>query len=196
MQMRMLSRVISDLMSDVMPLPRLWYFPNAKKTLLIVTSDGHVTDPTAYQTIASSAEARGARLSFYISRFISLPSATVAAWRASGHEVGLHPFGAADGVSLTQGYQTAQNWFASQGWGTPSPTVRNHQIEWQGWVDAATIEASRGLAMNLRDYTWAGCSIRRSPGAWIYQRVRFADALHRLDGCYRPGLPTSYLDRR
>ena len=37
-QMRMLARTISDLLSDTMPLPRLWYFPGTNKTLVVLTA--------------------------------------------------------------------------------------------------------------------------------------------------------------
>jgi len=46
-QMRLLTRVITELLNDVLPLPRLWYFPNANRTLMVVTGDSHA-NPQSY----------------------------------------------------------------------------------------------------------------------------------------------------
>lgn len=72
-------------------------------------------------------------------RWASNPTASAATtWRAAGHEIGLHPYVYSDGVTINQGFVTNENWFAQLNRGTPSRTTRIHQIEWQGWTDAAS----------------------------------------------------------
>src|SRR5262245_3261880 len=152
-QMRMLSRAISDLLSDVMPFPRLWYFPGSNRTLLIVTSDSHANPQTYFDTVIASVEAHGARDSFYM--FNGGPSvSSVTTWKSRGHEFGMHPAGYQNGTSLTQAFQNNVNWFLLGGYGPPSATARIHQLEWQGWVDGAKIEASSGVQLDTSYYTW------------------------------------------
>jgi Bacterial Ig domain/Calx-beta domain len=153
-QMRMLNRVIADLLADVMPLPRLWYFPGSNRTLMVVTSDSHANPQSWFDTVVASVEARGARVSFYAYNGSSPTPSAVQAWRSNGHEVGMHPAAFQYSRSLDQAFQAAQSYFAIAGLGTPSPATRIHQIEWQGWVDGAKIEASYGMGLDLSYYTW------------------------------------------
>ena len=50
-QMRLFSRVIADLLADSGPLPRLWYFPGASRTMLIPTGDSHTSNPAPYAAL-------------------------------------------------------------------------------------------------------------------------------------------------
>jgi Big-like domain-containing protein/Calx-beta domain-containing protein len=152
-QMRMLGRAISDLMADAMPLARLWYFPNGNHSLLVITSDSHANPQSYFDAVVASVESRGARDTFYM--FNGGPSvSSVNTWIARGHEFGMHPAGYQNGVTLTQAFQNNLNWFLVNGYAPPSPTVRIHQLEWQGWVDGANIEASSGVTMDTSYYTW------------------------------------------
>ena len=58
-QMRLFSRVIADLLSDAGPLPRLWYFPDASRTLLVATADSHESDPALFAGLLASVEDAG-----------------------------------------------------------------------------------------------------------------------------------------
>ena len=166
-QMRLFSRVIGDLLADSTPLPRLWYFPDAKRTILVLTGDDHGQPAVHFNTLVSNVESRGGHISLYAPRYAPNPTAAdTATWRAAGHEVGLHPYAYADGVSFAQAFITNENWFSSQGRGAPSRTERMHQVEWQGWTDAATVMANRGIGMDLSFYTW-GPSITRTDGSQV-----------------------------
>ncbi|HEX7796895.1 MAG TPA: hypothetical protein VF456_21180, partial [Vicinamibacterales bacterium] len=153
-QLRMLGRVISDLMADTMPVPRLWYFPNGTRTLMVITSDSHANPQSYFDNVIASVEARGAHDSIYIFGGASPSPSSTMTWRARGHEVGMHPSAFQNGVTLTQAFQNALNYFQLNGYGTPSPTTRIHLLEWQGWVDAAKIEASFGIGLDTTFYTW------------------------------------------
>jgi Big-like domain-containing protein/Calx-beta domain-containing protein len=152
-QMRMLGRAISDLMADAMPLPRLWYFPNGNHSLMVITSDSHANPQSYFDAVVASVESRGARDSFYM--FNGGPSlSSTANWISRGHEFGMHPAAFQNGWTLAQAYQNNLDWFQQNGYAPPSPTIRNHQIEWQGWVDAAKLEATYGIGLDLTYYTW------------------------------------------
>jgi hypothetical protein len=153
-QMRMLGRVISDLLADVMPLPRLWYFPGSNRTLMVVTSDSHGNPQSYFDLVISSVEARGGHVSIYMYGGASPSVSSTVSWRANGHEVGMHPAGFQNGLTLDQAFQSNTNYFVLNGYGTPSSTTRIHQLEWQGWVDAAKIEAFYGVRLDTSFYTW------------------------------------------
>ena len=76
-QMRLFSRVIGSLLADSQPLPRLWYFPGTARTIVIPTADSHTSTLTPYTALLASAQNFGARVSLLLSRYISLPAATV-----------------------------------------------------------------------------------------------------------------------
>ncbi len=153
-QMRLFSRILTDLLSDAMPVPRLWYFPGTARTLMVLTGDSHTFDQNAHQALISSVEAHGGRIAIYFARFVPYPAAGIAQWRQNGHEVGLHPYAQADNQNLQAGFVAGENWFAVQGWGAPSRTVRNHQIAWEGWVDAAQVAVNHGMGLDDSFYTW------------------------------------------
>ena len=154
-QMRLLARQIADLLADQAPLPQLWYYPSARRAMMLVAADAHSGFNNAFTRMLAAAESFGARVTFFISRFMPEPTPAQAAdWRARGHEIGLHPYGFNDNVSLQQGFQNALDWFTQAGLGTPGRTIRSHQIEWLGWVDAAQIAANFGMGLDLNHYSF------------------------------------------
>ena len=121
---------------------------------MILTSDTHTSSASATDLVVNSVQARGGDISIYIPRWLSQPTpAEVTAWRANGHEFGLHPYGFQDGLSLNAGYQRNRDDFISK-YGAPSRTTRNHQVEWQGWVDAAEVAAGYNIGLDTSFYTW------------------------------------------
>jgi hypothetical protein len=181
-QMRMLGRTISDLLADALPVPRLWYFPGSNRTLMIVTSDSHANPQSYFDAVASSVETRGGNVSFYIYNGSDPSPAQVATWRAHGHEVGMHPAGYQYSRSIDAAFLAAEDYFTGAGDGLPSPTTRIHQVEWQGWVDAAKVEASYGIGLDTSFYTWGPA-------------VTYADG-HQAHGYINgSGLPMRFIDQ-
>jgi hypothetical protein len=155
-QMRLFSRVVADLLADSRPLPRLWYFPGANRTVLIPTGDSHTSNPALYAALVAKVESVGARMSLYLSRFLDLSASPVSTWAADGHDVSVHPYFEPDGLTgnFPAGYTVAFDWFAT-GVPVPSgPTVRHHSLEWGGWVDPVSVMVARGLRMDLSYYAW------------------------------------------
>jgi hypothetical protein len=143
-QMRLFSRVVTELLADAMPVPRLWYFPGGARTILIPTADSHVgqSEAAAYTGLISATQAVGARISFFIARFIDPTGLDFATWVANGHEVGVHPVFNEDMATIPQGYDTVYDWFALTMPVAPGRTERHHTLEWLGWVDpTSTMEA-------------------------------------------------------
>jgi Calx-beta domain/Bacterial Ig domain len=174
-QMRLFARVVTALLADAMPLPKLWYFPGVHKTVMVVTADAHTNEffPYAdeFNTFLSFVQSLGGHASLYLSRYMPYPTSTqTAAWRAAGHEIGLHPYGYADSLTLDGGYQIAENYHAQMEWGTPSATVRSHMVEWQGWTDAANVALSHGKTMDVSYYTY-GPSVTRPDGSQAHGYV-------------------------
>ena len=86
-EMRLFSRMINDLLADAMPLPRLWYFPSARRAMVLIMGDSHVSRQTALNSLLDNAESFGARVTLFLSRYLTYPTPSVANnWRARGHE--------------------------------------------------------------------------------------------------------------
>jgi len=220
-QMRLLSRLISEMLSDVMPLPRLWYFPGAAGGMLIATGDSHQSPASVIEDVLARVEQRQGHMSIYyapplmndwrrtIQRVQSwvadlsgasadLPTPSqVAAWRARGHEFTLHPY-VEEG--LEAGWQRYWKEFTGRGYGPVSPTVRTHRILWTGWVETARLQASYGIRMNL-DYYHYGPAFRDQAGEWRYGHftgsglpMRFVDEHGRILNIYQQ--PTQLVDEQ
>ncbi len=189
---RLLLAVLENLGGS--PLPRLWYFPDQAPALLVATGDAHGSRVSHIEQALTPVERHGGTMSIYYTppqtdtqgRLIRkgraaaaalplfgsllpsgdpLPSpAQVAAWRARGHEFGMHPY--VEG-GLEEGYNAYWNEFLKYGYGPLPPTVRTHRILWHGWVENARVQARYGLRMNLDHYhsSWA---VRGADSTWYF----------------------------
>lgn len=169
--MRFFARVVGDLLADTMPMPRLWYHTGGSHTTLVLTSDSHSNSPTYtpyYNTLLNAIEKYDAAITLYVTRYGIPNKPALDAWRAKGHEIGIHPYGAQsdnDIPDLTAGYQRIYNEF-TPAYGTPSRTVRVHKVEWPSWSEPAKITeqflAGTGrAALNTDFYSW-GPAMRES----------------------------------
>jgi hypothetical protein len=188
-QARLLARLIEDALRDRTPLPRLWYFPGSARSLIVLTGDAHAVPAMFIDDTLQTAEAFGGCASVYYSppagdgavnglrrSLARLPllswiapgrdgrptPETVQAWRARGHEFGVHPY-VEDGVA--DGYTRYLRAFQRDGYAPASPTVRTHRILWSGWVETARAQARRGFRMNV-DYYHVGPAFRAADGSW------------------------------
>jgi hypothetical protein len=150
-QMRLLSRVIIDLLADAQPLPRLWYFPGTARSMLIPTGYSHVETPSSYASLIATLESVGARMTIFLARFLNLSASPIASWAANGHEFAVHPVFADDGISgnFAQGYTNGFTWFQGAVPVAPAPTVRHHTLEWSGWTGPVTVMDSFGIGLDL-----------------------------------------------
>ena len=139
MQKRLFARLIGDLLADHAHAAAM-VLPGRKRTLLILTGDAHGDwQPVRFDGLRN--RPINARTSICLNRISGNPSvSTLKTWRAAGFEFGMHPYGKqARHSKLNVQFVQAYNHVVSRGYGTPSRTDRNHQIAWQGWVDAAKV---------------------------------------------------------
>ncbi|MBI5302387.1 MAG: twin-arginine translocation signal domain-containing protein [Chloroflexi bacterium] len=188
-QMRLFSRLINEMLTDVLPLPRVWYFPSQMDALLIATGDAHQAPAEAVEQVLARVESFGGRMSIYYTpgfwngwrrgvfkvggadalalfggRWVEPTPTQVAQWRARGHEFGFHPY-VEEG--LENGARRYWQEFSTHGYAPVAPTVRTHRILWTGWVETARVQAGFGIRMNL-DYYHYGTAFQRASGDWAY----------------------------
>jgi hypothetical protein len=173
-QQRLLARLIQQQLNASQPMPQLWYFPGSAKTLLIATGDSHANPSGAFQNEMLSMQAHGGKITLYITIGTTWDEAIeVLPWQAQGHTFGIHPYAyRPDGfppynvTNLAEGYTAFDLWFGTMYPAvTRSRTVRNHQVAWQGWTDAADIAAAHGIALDTSFYHW-GPWLQKSDGTW------------------------------
>lgn len=193
-QMRLLTRLITEMLSDVFPLPRIWYYPDLSNSMLIATGDSHSNTVDSISDVLQRIEARGGRMSVYytppqMSRFKRLVQHTrwfldditlgkiamlkgrnlpdpkiIQGWRSRGHEFSIHPY---VDEGLESGWDRHWKNFTGMGYGANLTTVRTHKILWTGWVESARVQASYGIKMNL-DYYHYGPAFRKNDEEWVY----------------------------
>jgi hypothetical protein len=193
-QARLFSRVVSYLLADRLPLPRLWYFGGAADTMLVITGDSHANPAFAIRDVLGRVEQYGGHMSIYyapqetsgarralrklrwwagelplIGDLIANPTgfpspSDVAEWRSRGHEFGLHPY-VEEGIE--SGILGQWKEFDRLGYDPIPPTVRTHRVLWKGWVETAKVQASLGFRMNL-DYYHIGPAFKNKAGEWRF----------------------------
>lgn len=194
-QMRLLSGLIREMLAEVLPLPRLWYFPNASPAMLIVTGDSHANPTENIEALLPLVEAHHGTMSVYFTPptrsenslrrtaslavqqienwFNPFPSdpnhlptpAEIEAWRVRGHEFSLHPY--VEG-GVAEGYAAYVAAFKAEGYDLPvDSTVRTHRILWSGWVETAKAQVANGFGLNV-DFYHIGPSFKTADGRWVH----------------------------
>ncbi|MBI3243363.1 MAG: hypothetical protein HYZ49_13825 [Chloroflexi bacterium] len=162
-QQRLFARLVKQFIASVKPLPQLWYFPGSAKTMLILTGDAHANPQSYYQNEINSLNSRNGKITFYISTGGGiLADSVVQGWRAQGHEFGIHPYRQPD---LNGGYSSSMTAFDFYYSSPASRTVRNHQVAWLGWTDAADVAVSYGMGMDTNFYHW-GQWLKKPDNTW------------------------------
>ncbi len=217
-QMRLLSQLITWMLSERLPLPRLWYFPQGAPGVLVATGDAHNTPSDAVEEVLRRVEQRGGWFSVYYAPLprnvlqrawhrllnrVKRPAPHVVQpeevqeWRARGHEFGIHPY-VEEG--LEAGWQRYWEVFTGMGYGPVPPTVRTHRVLWSGWVETARVQARFGIRMNL-DYYLVGPLFRKGNEEWAFGYftgsglpMRFVDESGRVLNIYQQ--PTLLVDEQ
>jgi hypothetical protein len=171
-QQRFFARLVRQLVDASKPLPQLWYFPGTNKTMLISTGDAHANLTSYYQNEINLLNNYNAKMTFYISIAGEPANSTMQGWRAQGYEFGIHPYTYKPDsyppyniTNLTQGYNVFDSWWSSTFSSPKSRTVRNHQVAWLGWTDAADLAASYNIALDTNFYHW-GTWLQKTDGTW------------------------------
>ncbi len=170
-QQRLFARLVKQFVGQAKPIPQLWYFPDSAKTMLILTADVHAQPEAYIQPEITSLNNHGGDATFYLSTGGGILSTTILeTWRSQGHEFGIHPYRNPQGVmtyaALNAGFNDSVNAFDFYYNSVPmSRTVRNHQVSWQGWTDAADIAVAHGMVMDTNFYHW-GQWLKKPDNTW------------------------------
>ena len=159
-QMRLLTNAIMRMNYRTTPLPRLWYFPDFKKTMLIFTGDQEWAGTTLVNDELMDVEARGGKMSLYLTTLDSPGGvgsswnslADVQNWTNRGHDIGWHVVTGASYASMDNSYTNQFSQFNSLYGRYPIPTMRHHGTTWFGYVEPAKIEQLHGVRMDFNGY--------------------------------------------
>lgn len=160
-QMRLFSGCIVGLLSDTMPLPRVWYFPGGLKCLAILTNDGEDRNEDEFAVQFDEIEAKGAKMTLYIKELDLVSSKKAQEWIDRGHEISGHP-----DDTLEAAHPTWENMSRKQKekreqifkkYGQEMKTVANHWFVWCGetqnekvdFTAQAKIESQSGIKMDM-----------------------------------------------
>ncbi len=175
---RFFARLVLQAINANQPTPQMWYFPDANKTMLILTGDAHANPPLWYQNEIDLLNTYNAKMTFYLSIGGGLTDTDVQPWRVlQGHEFGIHPpsfkfdsYAPFDISDLNDGYDVYTGWFPTVFTSPYSLTIRNHQVAWLGWTDAADIAVNHGLQMDTNFYNW-GAWLQKPDNTWAHGYV-------------------------
>jgi len=175
------------------PLPRIWYFPEDKKSVLIATGDSHSNPANFIEEVLTIADQCGGHFTVYYSPQIVNDMGRAARWSRFwltdhvpvvsdllGEEFGSPTPLLVDGwrergheITLHPYVETGlDEWllywkeFTGRGYGPISQTVRTHRILWSGWMETARVQAAYGMRMNF-DYYHVGPSLQKKDGEWV-----------------------------
>jgi hypothetical protein len=176
------------------PLPRLWYFPEDKKSILIATGDSHSNPAQFIEDVLTRVEQRGGHMTIYYSPQIVDDIGRAQRWArfwltdnvplissVLGREFGsptphMVEQWRARGHEITlhpyvetglDEWQLYWKEFTGRGYAPVSQTVRTHRILWTGWMETARVQAMHGMRMNF-DYYHVGPSLQKKSGEWVY----------------------------
>jgi len=175
------------------PLPRIWYFPEDKKSVLIATGDSHSNPANFIEEVLTIADQYGGHFTVYYSPQIVNDVGRAARWSRFwltdhvpvvsdllGEEFGSPTPLLVEGwrergheIALHPYVETGlDEWllywreFTGRGYGPVSQTVRTHRILWTGWMETARVQAAYGMRMNF-DYYHVGPSLQKKNGEWV-----------------------------
>lgn len=176
-QQRLLANLILHLNVNRKPLPRFWYFPFAKKAVMVMTGDDHGGGATAARFddfIASSPQGcvvanwECVRGTSYLLTRAPITNAQAEKYTRQGFEVAVHLSSrCADWApeSLDSAATTQFSAFATKLPSIPSPvTNRTHCIAWSDWASEAQIELKHGVRLDTSYYYWPRSWVARTPG--------------------------------
>lgn len=89
--MHLLSNCIKYLSSNEKPLPRLWYFPDSLKCLVVLDNDGEDSSEKEFEPQFRDIDSLGAKMTLYVKDVDRVSRNWVEKWTAKGFEIAGHP---------------------------------------------------------------------------------------------------------
>jgi hypothetical protein len=176
---RLLANLITQINLARTPLPRLWYFPNGWKAVVIMTGDDHgLPGGTAGRfNLYAAASPPGCavakweciRSTSYLYATTPLTAAQAAAYTAQGFEVSIHVTtncaNFASTAQLESFYVAQLNIWRGKYKGTPEPsTHRPHCIVWSDWDSQPRVEVAHGIRLDTAYYYYPKSFAAAYPG--------------------------------
>ena len=159
-QMRLLSHCIDYLTLSRKPLPRLWYFPDTLKCLVVLDNDGEDSFESEFGPQFRVVDSMGAKMTLYLKDIEKVSREWVEAWTAKGFEMAAHPDDTKEAANPTWSRMDSvlldiKNRF-KQKYGMTIRTNVNHWFVWCGkdsldspdFVAEAKLEAMHGIEMD------------------------------------------------
>jgi Domain of unknown function (DUF4082)/Bacterial Ig-like domain len=177
-QQRLLANLLTTMMAEQKPLPRLWYFPRDEKAVIVATGDDHANGGTdgrfdKYELNSPAGcsvdDWQCLRITSYLSPGTPISNAAVSNYQNKGFRIGLHPqngCGNYTPANLAGTYTTQLAQFAESWPSALAPTTnRFHCLVQSDWASQAKTEAANGIRLDTNYYYW--------PGSWIDDRPGF-----------------------
>ncbi|HEX8520660.1 MAG TPA: Ig-like domain-containing protein [Tepidisphaeraceae bacterium] len=178
-QQRLLANMINQMTATTMPLPRFWYFPNGKKSMVIMTGDDHNYGGTAFRwsDYLSSGNADGLPIrgsSYMYPGVGSITDLTAAFYQALGFDPAVHievadandqPRNWTDYNDLDAVYTSEINAFNAKYTSIPTPsTNRTHAIVWSDYDSQPQVEFAHRMRLDTTYYYWPSSWVANRPG--------------------------------
>jgi hypothetical protein len=90
-QMALLTHCIQNLNEYTNPLPRMWYFPDLLKCMVVLDNDGEDNNESDFETQFRDIDSMGAKMTIYIKDVEKVSKEWVDKWTAKGFEIAGHP---------------------------------------------------------------------------------------------------------
>lgn len=138
------------------PLPRAWYFPDRKRTVVSVIADTHESNGDDIGRQMEAVERLGGEMSVFLDREVAEKTepAQVDAWRKKGHAIELQVNYAAygdrrkpDPKTMLEAVKAEVAAFEKR-FGQKPTGSRTQGATWVGWVMQAAIERAAGMELN------------------------------------------------
>lgn len=160
-QMRLFSRIVETMAAYKKPLPRFWYFPDAKMCYAVLTNDSEMNTGAEIDSQLAEIKGKGVGMTVYVLDTKDVTRAQTDRWVAQGHEIAAHP-GFVDNKEQDS-YATNPTWSkvdAALGekiaeiealYGQKTETLVNHWFVWCG-KDSSGIGDSGAMAEIIRKH--------------------------------------------
>ncbi len=140
------------------PLPRLWPLPKMHDVVVVNTGDGESDHGPLIDSTLDACAAEGGAFSVYLMT-PGIANTSVeheARWREAGHETGIHFYadgkeGAGFEEAMREDFTRYIAAFVNK-FGHSPKTIRNHTIDWTGWIEMAAIQADHGIRLDTNYY--------------------------------------------
>jgi hypothetical protein len=157
-QMRMLSWLIEKV--NVIPLPKIWYFPDSLRCMITLTNDGEYSNQNDFESQFRDIDSMGAKMTLYVMETGKVAKSWTDNWSRKGFELSGHPDDTKEASSPSwvrvDSVLSSKISDIDRLFGLKMRTVVNHWFVWCGndvsgrkeFAAQAMIEANHGIALD------------------------------------------------